>query len=222
MKNKSTKAFIFDMDGVIVDSEPVWERYEQIFLSELMGQQTYLKIKDQILGNSINGIYQVACQYGLKISKEEYLQIYDENAKKVYKEAKLTPGVQSFIDKLISMGFKLGLVSSSRQNWIDLVLKRLRASNQFGFVISLNDAENMQPKPSPCGYLKAIEMLGSIPSSTIILEDSNKGIQAAKASGARTICLKQNLPINYQPVGADMYVQNIIDLINQVEELLRL
>lgn len=82
MKNESTKAFIFDMDGVIIDSESVWERYEQVFLAELMGQATYLKIKDQILGNSINTIYQIAAQYGLTISKQEYLRIYDDYAKK--------------------------------------------------------------------------------------------------------------------------------------------
>jgi len=222
MKNESAKAFIFDMDGVIIDSEPVWERYEQVFLAELMGQETYLKIKDQILGNSINAIYQIASQHGLKTSKQEYLRIYDDYAKKVYSEAKLTPGIREFIEKLLGLDFKLGLVSSSRQNWIDLVLEKLKVSNQFEFVISLNDAENMQPKPSPIGYLKAMETLGTEPSSTIILEDSSKGVQAAKASGALTICLKENLPKDYQPVDADLYVESIKDLNKKAEELLRL
>ena len=219
MKNESTKAFIFDMDGVIIDSEPVWERYEQVFLAELMGQETYLKIKDQILGNSINAIYQIASQYGLKISKQEYLRIYDDYAKKVYAEAKLTPGIKEFIQKLIGMGFKLGLVSSSRQNWIDLVLEKLKISKQFEFVISLNDAENMQPKPSPIGYLRVMEVLGSSPSSTIILEDSSKGVQAAKASGALTICLQEHLPNGYLPEGADIYTKTIKGLTNQIENI---
>lgn len=222
MKNEPTKAFIFDMDGVIIDSEPVWERYEQVFLAELMGQKTYLKIKDQILGNSINAIYQIASRYGLEISKQEYLRIYDDYAKKVYAEAKLTPGIKEFIQKLIGMDLKLGLVSSSRQNWIDLVLEKLKVSKQFEFVISLNDAENMQPKPSPIGYLRAMEVLGFPPSSTIILEDSSKGVQAAKASGAFTICLEENLPEGYRPVGADLYIESITALSNQAKELLRL
>ncbi|MBI4067395.1 HAD family phosphatase, partial [Candidatus Gottesmanbacteria bacterium] len=61
MKNK---AFIFDMDGVIVNSEPVWSRYEEKFMPELMGQDAYGKIKDQILGNSISRIYEAASVYG--------------------------------------------------------------------------------------------------------------------------------------------------------------
>ncbi len=213
-----TKAFIFDMDGVIIDSEPVWEKYEQVFLAELMGEETYPKIKDQILGNSINAIYEIACQYGLQISKQDYLRIYDEYAKTVYAEAKLTPGIKRFLSELIEKGFTLGLVSSSRQNWIDLVLAKLEAKNTFQFVMSLNDTEGMKPKPAPDGYVKAMEMLGSQPDSTIVLEDSNKGVQAGKESGAFTVCLTENLPNDYPSIGADLVIKNLEELRAKLKE----
>lgn len=212
------KAFIFDMDGVIVNSEPVWEVYEQKFLPEIMGEKLYSQIKDQILGNSVSGIYSIASGYGLKIDKARFEKAYDGYATKVYSEAKLTDGIETFIDKLVTMDFKLGLVSSSRQYWIDLVLSRLDNRDQFQFIMSL-DGENVKPKPSPDGYLEAIKVLNSRPNLSIILEDSKRGVQAAKASGALTICLQEHLPNGYLPEDADIYTKTIKELTNQIERI---
>jgi HAD superfamily hydrolase (TIGR01509 family) len=209
------KAFIFDMDGVIVNSEPVWERYEKKFLPELMGRDTYFKIKDQILGNSISRIYDVAANYGFKMNKNNFVKIYHQYAEIVYREAKITDGTQELIDKLISMNFKLGLVSVSRCDWIDLVLSKLE-KNAFQFVLSI-DSAGLRPKPFPDGYIKAMQNLKSSPNLTIILEDSQRGIKAAKASGALTICLQEHLPKGYLPKGADIYTKSITELINKID-----
>lgn len=212
------RAFIFDMDGVIINSEPVWERYEQKFLPTLMGKDTYLKIKNQILGNSVSGVYEAASKYGLRKTKNEFEQTYDQYAQIVYKEAKITDGLQELINKLISMKFKLGLVSSSRQHWIDLCLNKFDGKNLFQFVLSL-DSSGKEPKPNPQGYLEGINSLGSQPSQTIILEDSQRGVKAAKASGALTICLQEHLPQGYFPDGADIYIKTIRESISQMEGL---
>src|SRR5258708_6742327 len=156
----------------------------------LFRSKKYLKMKDQMFGNSLHAIYDIASSYGLKMDKEEYLRFYDSNAKTVYAEAQLTPFIKEFIQKLLSMDFSLGLVSSSRQNWIEIVLEKLQMENPFSFVLSLNDSQGMKPKPSPEGYLLAMKILGSTPKSTFILEDSKRGV---KNSGAITICLKENV-----------------------------
>ena len=212
------KAFIFDMDGVIVNSELVWEVYEQKFLPEILGEKLYSQIKDQILGNSVSGIYSIASGYGIKIDKAQFEKVYDGYATKVYNEAKLTAGIETLIDKLVTMDFKLGLVSSSRQYWIDIVLSRLNNRDRFQFIMSL-DGENVKPKPSPDGYLEAIKILDSRPNLSMILEDSKKGVQAAKASGAFTICLQENLPKGYLPPNADKYTTSIRELIEQIESI---
>ncbi len=213
------KAFIFDMDGVIINSEPVWARYEEKFVPKLFGKNIYSKMKDQILGSTINKIYELACGYGLKMNKNKFVQVYDSYARIIYQEAKITKGIEALIDKLISLNFKLALVSSSRQFWIDMVLSKMKkTADKFDYVLSLND-EGITTKPSPDGYLKAIEKLGSKPGLTIILEDSQRGVDSAKASGAFTICLKEYLPKNYLPQGADMYVETIDELIEKVPKL---
>lgn len=210
------KAFIFDMDGVIVNSEPIWERYEEQFLPELVGKDVYVKIKDYIMGNSVSGIYKAATEWSFNMSKKKFEQIYDRYAEIVYEEAKITDGILELTKKLISMNFTLGLVSSSRQYWINLVLKKLGANSLFQYVLSL-DSDGRKPKPSSDGYLEAINLLGSVPKNTIILEDSNRGVQAAKASGALTICLLENLQDGYLPSNADKYTKSIQDLIQEIE-----
>lgn len=215
------KAFIFDMDGVIVDSEPLWEYYEEQFLPKLIGKDVYLKIKDQILGNSVSGIYDAALRYGLQMSKSRFEQVYDRYAEIIYKRAKVTKGVELLADKLISLNFKLGLVSSSRQDWIDMVINKLNKKVVFQSIISL-DGRNIRPKPYPGGYLRAIKELGSKPSLSIIVEDSQRGIQAAKASGALVICLRENLPENYLPKGADIYVKTVKELTDRYGDFIKL
>lgn len=217
MKNLN-KAFIFDMDGVIVNSEPVWARYEKQFLPKLMGKDTYSQIKNQTLGNSVSSIYEIASQCGFKMAKNEFEQIYDQYAKVVYEKAHITDGIPELINKLIAMDFQLGLVSSARQYWIDLVMKKLNRKNVFQCVLSL-DNNTIRSKPNPDGYLEGIQTLGSQPNLTIILEDSQRGVAAAKASGAFTICLQEHLPIGYLPEGADIYTKTIRELISQVETI---
>ena len=214
------KAFIFDMDGVIVDSESLWLRYEKQFLPELFGEEIYAKMIDQILGNTISKIYEIACGYGCTMEKEKFVEIYDSYAKIVYKKANITPGIEALIDKLIAMNFRLALVSSSRQPYIDIVLARIpKVRKKFQYILSLNDA-GMETKPSPEGYRKAMKILNATPNSTIILEDSERGVTAAKASGAFTICLKENIPNdNLIPQGADLYVENVKDLIEQIKTI---
>jgi HAD superfamily hydrolase (TIGR01509 family) len=211
------KAFIFDMDGVIINSESVWARYEKKFMPQLMGWQTYREIKNDILGNSVSNIYDKAQRMGFKMPKDKFLRIYFRYAKIVYKKAKLTSDINELIIKLVKLNFKIGLVSVSRQDWIDLVLDKLKI-DYFNLILSL-DSQGLKAKPDPEGYIKAMRTLGIRPKNTIILEDSEKGIKAAKASGALAICLRENLPNNYLPKGADLYVKNIQELINKIEDI---
>lgn len=217
----TSKAFIFDMDGVIINSEPIWEKYENKFLPELIGKNTYAQIKNQILGNSVSGIYDAISKLGIKISKKKFEQVYDQYAELVYAEAQITDDISELINKLILMGFKIGLVSSSRQYWIDLVIKKMNAQKLFQSALSL-DGNAIKAKPLPDGYLLCISQLNSKPNQTVILEDSPKGLAAAQASGALAICLTENLNQNCEPRGADIYVRSVSELMNRFEELIKI
>lgn len=205
------KAFIFDMDGVIVDSESVWIKYEDKFLPELIGRNIYKKIKKQIIGNSLKNIYKFAVLEGLVMDENYFINFCHKYSEIVYSEAKITNGTEKILNKLYSKGYKLGIVSVSPQKWINNVLKNIRNKNLFQYILSLYDA-GINPKPYPDGYILAMEKMNTAIEKTIILEDSQMGINAAKASGAFTICFKEHWPRGYKSYGADKYVKNMNEL----------
>lgn len=211
------KAFVFDMDGVLIGSENAWIPYQDQFSTTLFGKDIYKKIGSTI-GISIDEIYKKAQQYGFSLNMDEYYRIYDEQAKIIYANALPTPNIDSLISNLKTKGFKLGLVSSSRRNWINLVLARLNIGNDFDFILSLNDRKDLKSKPQPDGYIEAINCLQATSKTTIILEDSNAGIQSAKSSGAYTIGFKAHLLPNYAQTGADIYAANVVDVISIVDK----
>lgn len=213
------KAFIFDMDGVIIDSEVVWAQYEKDFLIEMVGQEIFEKIKDQTVGSTTSVIYDLACKAGLNMEKKDFLKRYDEQAKIIYSLSTPTDDINKLLQKLKDLNFRIGLVSASLPNWIEIVLEKIRNKHLFEYVLSLEERNDLRPKPYPDGFLEAIRQLGSTPEKTIIVEDSNKGLLAAKASGAFTICLREHLPDGHVSEKADMTIDNLKTLMTFLDEL---
>jgi HAD superfamily hydrolase (TIGR01509 family) len=211
------KAFIFDMDGVIIDSERTWALYEQSFYENLFGKEIAEKVGHTI-GMSLPVIYDVAATHGFSMQREEFYNLSHTKAKKIYAESKITEGVEDLIEKLKAMEFKIGLVSASPDLWIDLMFAKTNVRHLFDYVLSLHERENLHHKPHPDGYIAAMTYLQSAPETTIILEDSNRGIQSAKASGAFTIGFRQNLQKDYEQTGADIYADTLEEVVKIVEE----
>lgn len=215
MKNR---AFIFDMDGVIINSEQAWLLYGNTFLSELLGEKIASKVGDTI-GMTVNEVYDIAVKEGFSMDKQKYFGLYDKQAAYIYSRATITPDIDKLAERLVVLGFQLGLVTSSRTTWIKNVLPRLTFKDHIQYIVSINDRSDLKPKPNPDGYLETIGKLGASPPTTVILEDSNSGIKAAKATGAYTIGFKQNLVPGYVQQGANIYANNIKDVIEIVEKL---
>lgn len=211
------KAFIFDLDGVIVNSEPVWAKIEEEFFISLLGKESFSKFKDKLIGSAITHIYDYAKEPGLKIEFKQFLALYDELASKVYSKSKLTKDIDSLISKLKDLNFKIGLVTASSTLWVSQVLPKLKNPQAFDYIVPLASRSDLNPKPSPDGFSEAIEKLGSSAKNTIILEDSNQGLAGANASKAFTICLKEHLPANYIIQQADLYIDNLSSLIKLLE-----
>jgi HAD superfamily hydrolase (TIGR01509 family) len=206
-----TKAFIFDMDGVIIASEASWHRYLDSIWAELIGAETAAVFRFPV-GMTPNSIYNEAVKHGSNVSEEAFYKKFDEIAEKVYKESPFTGGIDELGNFLLSREYKIGLVSSSPKAWIDTVTQRLSFGDKISAIVSLNDRPELKPKPHPGGYFETINELGATSETTIILEDSNSGIQAAKAAGAFTIGLTAHLLPTYTQHGADMYANTVEDI----------
>lgn len=207
------KAFIFDFDGIIIDSEPLWEKENDKIFMEVYGEEIRKKV-GPITGMSMEAIHKEAVLHGVDVPYAKFYNAVIEHAPNVYNNARFTPKINDLKNELIKRGFRLGIVSTSRTEWIEIGLKRLQWDQaDFGVVLSLQDRKDLAHKPSPDGYIYTIKELGASPKTTLILEDSNPGIQSAKASGAIVIGFKQNLIPGYKQEGADVYAGTIEEVI---------
>ena len=212
------KAFIFDMDGVLVDSERAWEIFEPPMLEKALGKDISEKIGKKI-GIGPDGIHTLARNLGSPIGKEELFQNYEGIVADVYSNSPITKGVDELARRLLGWGFKLGLVTQSPQSWIDRVLPYISFKDKFEVTISLAERPDLKIKPSPDGFREALRILDADPKKSFVLEDSNAGIAAGRSAGCYTIGFRGNLPEGYIQMGADAYADTMDDVISLVDNL---
>lgn len=209
------KAFLFDMDGVLINSEQTWQKHGMDFVEELYGKGVLEKMGD-LVGASLDHEYAIAKMHGFTMSLDEYYQRYDAHAAKMYALSHITDGLSELVGLLRENGFQTGIVSSSRRPWIETVLDQIGDRSLFDYTLSLNEV-GLPSKPASDGYLRAMQDLGTEPSSTIILEDSNNGILSGKASGAFVIGFTPNLMEGYvQSAPADAVANSFAEVMEIV------
>ena len=182
------KAVIFDMDGLLIDSEIHWHDAERRLCTQLRLSSGQVSAKE-LFGKNLNDITKVFQQYNPTITFEEVYAFYDKAADNVYiKQSNLLPGVQTLLDLLHEKGVTMAIASSSPRRWIDLVVERFALQKYFAHLFS-TQSMNLPGKPDPAVYNACINELGFPKEHIAIFEDSFVGIQAAKASGALAIAV---------------------------------
>jgi len=177
-----SKAVLFDMDGVIVDSERYWveleeeEIYPAVVAEEVDTEET--------TGMNFREIYDyLDDNYETTASKEEFVERYEEAAREIYAElVELMDGFRELLVDLREDGRRVALVSSSPHNWIDRMLDRFDLRGDFDEIISAEEIDG-QSKPEPDVYEYAAEKVGVDPEEAIAVEDSENGVKSAKAAG---------------------------------------
>lgn len=185
--NSFFEAVFFDMDGLMVDSEPEWLQSE-IDVTAPFGY-TWLET-DQIacLGGPLTRVGQYMFDKCNQQKSPEYFTqaLIDTQAAKMRGNTPTMPGAVELVRELQSHGVKTALVSASPRNIVDAVLDNL-GHELFPFSISSDDVINT--KPHPDGYLKAAVISDSDITNCLIFEDSLTGMKAAVSSGARLIAV---------------------------------
>ncbi len=177
------QAVIFDMDGVLVDSEVHWKKVENEFLGGIVPGWS---AEDQrgILGMSAYDVHALLVErYGATLSRQEYVEYYIGMAREIYGEhSRLIAGALQSIESFHRARMPLALASSSPHDWIGIVLDRFELRRFFPVVVSSDDVGG-KGKPAPDIYLLTAEKLGVAPEHCAAIEDSTKGIASAKAAG---------------------------------------
>lgn len=178
------KAVIFDMDGVIIDSEPMHNKaYHDMF--EEVGIEVSSELYESFTGQSTINICRRLCDHFnleespetlVALKRKHYKQFFESNS-----DLTLIDGVLELIKDYYSNGLTLVLGSSAAMTSINQIFDRFEL-NQY-FLAKLSGGDLKQSKPHPEIFIKAAEATGFKKEECIVIEDSTNGIQAANAAG---------------------------------------
>lgn len=221
LSEKKLQAFIFDMDGVIIDSEPIHSRvkmetfrhfgidFDESRLSSYMGGTSGLIFKDVV---AESGRTDITPEMLTAYKHKHYLEVLQSGG--------IDPveGTGELIRALHEAGVPLGLATSSHPPVMNAILDNFEIRKYFTSVIS--GGELPESKPNPAIYLISAERLGAKPENCCVLEDTTNGILAAKRAGMYCIAFHNPHSGEQDLSLADRVVEKMAEI--EVEELLSL
>jgi HAD superfamily hydrolase (TIGR01509 family) len=180
-------AVVFDLDGVLLDSEEIWDRAREELARERGGRWHDQAQRDMMGMSSTEWSRYMHETIGLPEPPEEINREVVRRLTELYREElPAIPGAREAVERL-AVRWPLGLASSSNRELIDLVLELLGVEHLFTATVS--SEEVARGKPAPDVYLEAARRLGVDPTTAAAVEDSQNGILAAKAAGMRVVAI---------------------------------
>jgi HAD superfamily hydrolase (TIGR01509 family) len=206
------EAVVFDLDGVLIDSEHVWDEVRQKLAEERGGRWSDTASRDMMGMSSLEWSRYMREEVGLPEEPEEISAEVVRRLEARYRsELPLIAGSEHALERLAEH-WPLGLASSSNRELIDLVLELSDLGRLFRATVSSEEVP--RGKPAPDVYLEAARRLGADPARCAAVEDSENGIRAAKAAGMRTIAIPnpQYPPEDSALAEADVVLATVEDL----------
>ncbi|MFH0875672.1 MAG: HAD family phosphatase [archaeon] len=203
------KAVIFDMDGVLVDTEKYHEKAYR-YVSKTAGAEITGKEIIKLKGVTALEIFKYLLKkHNIRENPKKYALLKDKVYRSYLKNIKLLPGVLDLLKKLKKNKVKVALASSGSRLNVQFILKKLKIKKYFDAVI---DGEQVKRgKPAPDVFLKAAEKLKVNPSEGIVIEDTNTGIIAGKKSGMFVVAVTTTFPKS-KLKDADLVVDSLKEL----------
>lgn len=204
------RAVVFDMDGVLADSEPVYYRAMRDVLAPL-GHTVTDEHQRAIMGHSIQDTWSYLQQaFKLKGPLDLLVEMYDMELRRLLLQVHETlPGVRELIAALRERGVPIAVASSSLPEWIESLLTGLGLLHSFDALVSATMVDH--PKPAPDIYIEAARRLGAAPEETIGIEDTPTGLASAKAAGLFTVQVRASSTA-FEPLSeADLVLETLRD-----------
>ena len=204
-------AVIFDMDGVMIDSEPLWEKTERILLARRSIDYSP-DYRDKIVGlNQRDSGRLLVDTFDLDETVEDIINERISILTSIYEEElELIPALVPLLEQLAREGYRLAVASSSPLRVVTFVLDMFSLYDHFLTVVSGDSVGN--GKPHPDIYLHTAEMLGVAPAECVAIEDSINGLRSAKGAGMYCIAIPDKRLTPDQFESADVILDNLREL----------
>ena len=189
----AAKAVLFDMDGILVDSEPIWYAVEGALVERLGGRWGR-----EHQAKCIGGTVDATCRYIVELTGTSWTAAEVQEAvmadmvDHMSSALPLHEGALALIDAVRARGVPTALVTSTFRVIVDSVLDSL-GTHRFDAVITGDEVTRGKPHPEP--YLAACERLGVAPHEAVVVEDALNGVLAAEAAGCTVVVVPSVAPI---------------------------
>jgi HAD superfamily hydrolase (TIGR01509 family) len=195
MDGHPIRALLFDLDGLLVDSEPIWFEVESGFLAGL-GHVWAPEDAAACIGQGTPNTLRVWRErFGVDVDVERDTEAILGRVIARAHAMRLQPGARDLLDRGRDLRLPMAVASSSRRRLVDALLSATQVRRYFDAVVSGDDVD--RGKPAPDVFVRAAELLAVPIAECLVLEDSLAGVLAARACGARVVAVpsSQHEPI---------------------------
>ena len=208
-KNSNLNAVIFDMDGVLIDSEPIYIEIDKIMFKKYGLDSSKIDLEDYIGINLYEMWEDLINKNQLEINDLD--KIVEDHVTNFYlalknnKELQLMPGILDWIKYFKENNIKMMLASSSYPLIVQHIYSRFNLDNYMCGYIDINEIKN--GKPAPDIFLQAAKMMKVNTDNCLIIEDSEHGVNAAYNAGIKSIAFQQRADARQNLAKADMIIE---------------
>ena len=187
---KNIKAVIFDMDGVLLDTEPIYTEVTQEVLNDF-GKRFEWSLKAKMIGrNNIEAATILINELELPLAPEEFLKRQEIYFDKLFPKCKPMPGVINLIRKLSELNVPMAVATSSSKHFFTIKTQfHQEWFKLFATVVTGDDPEVKACKPAPDLFLTAARRLGVKPEQCLVFEDAVTGLEAGKTANMAVIAI---------------------------------
>jgi len=204
------KAVIFDMDGLLLDTEGIYTEVTSI-IAERYGRTFDWSVKQNIIGRGAEDLANyVVRALELPITPEQFLEIREPLMRERFPRALAMPGAQELVRHLKASGVPIAVgTSSSSQSFALKTTLHRDWFALFDFIVTADDPEVGAAKPAPDIFLTAARRLGVAPRDCLVFEDSPFGVTAAKAAGMTAIAIPDPAMADEKYAHADAIIRSL-------------
>jgi HAD superfamily hydrolase (TIGR01509 family) len=211
------EGILWDNDGVLVETEHFFYRANRDLFARFEIELTERNFFDWFLTQN-QGAWHLLADHTpdqIKSLRIERDQIYTRYLQDNHDVA--TKGIAQLLADL-AVQVPMGVVTSSRSEHFDLIHGRLDLLRHFRFVVTDDMVASSKPSPEP--YLLGLTKIGLKPSQCLVIEDSPRGLQAARAAGIRCIVLRNKMMFDFPFEGAYRVVESVDELAHEINQLI--